>query len=176
MWGKRPDMTVRGRSPFNAEPPASVLAGRGITAVDAFYYSRNHGPFPDIAPEHWSLTVDGMVAEPLTLTYDELTSEFAAHSVVATLACAGNRRAELLQVRPIPGKEPWAHGAISTAEWRGARLADVLNAAGIHHDDGLHVAFSAPDVAAEAVPVQSPTAVPSRCPKPWHRKCCWPER
>jgi sulfite oxidase len=153
MWGKRPDMVVRGRSPFNAEPPAAVLAGGEITAIDTFY-SRNHGPFPDIAPERWRLRVDGMVDKPLTLTYDELTSEFAAHSVVATLACAGNRRAELLEVRPIPGKEPWAHGAISTAEWRGARLADVLDAAGVHHDDGLHTAFSAPDVAPEAVPVQ----------------------
>ena len=66
-------MTVRDRMPFNAEPPASVLAGAEITAVDAFY-SRNHGPFPDIAPDQWRLTVDGMVDKPLTLTYDELLS------------------------------------------------------------------------------------------------------
>jgi sulfite oxidase len=154
MWGKRRDMTVRGQSPFNAEPPPSVLASGEITALDAFY-SRNHGAFPDIAPEQWRLTVGGMVDEPLTLTYDQLTGGFTAHSVVATLACAGNRRAELLKVRPIPGKDPWAHGAISTAQWRGARLADVLDAAGVHHQDGLHVAFGAPDVAQEAVPVQS---------------------
>jgi sulfite oxidase len=154
MWGKRGDMTVRGQSPFNAEPPASVLAGGEITALDAFY-SRNHGPFPDIAHDQWRLTVGGMVDEPLTVTYDQLTLGFSAHSVVATLACAGNRRAELLNVRPIPGKDPWAHGAISTAEWRGARLADVLEAAGVPDDGSLHVAFGAPDVAQEAVPVQS---------------------
>jgi sulfite oxidase len=154
MWGKRRDMIVRDRLPFNAEPPPSVLAGAEITALDAFY-SRNHGRFPDIARDEWRLTVDGAVDTPLTLTYDDLTNMFTAHSVIATLACAGNRRAELLKVRPIPGKDPWAHGAISTAEWRGARLADVLSAAGVHHDDGLHVAFGAPDVAPEAVPVQS---------------------
>jgi sulfite oxidase len=154
MWGKRPDMIVRGRVPFNAEPPAPVLADGEITALDAFY-SRNHGPFPDIAPEQWRLTVDGAVDTPLDVTYDQLTSEFTAHSVVATLVCAGNRRAELLNVHPIPGKDPWAHGAISTAEWRGARLADVLHAAGVHPAEGLHVAFAAPDVAPEAVPVQS---------------------
>jgi sulfite oxidase len=152
-WGKRGDFIVRGRLPFNAEPPASVLAGGEITALDAFY-CRNHGPFPDIAPRQWRLAVDGMVDEPLAVTYEQLTTRFTAHSVVATLACAGNRRAELLKVRPIPGKEPWAHGAISTAEWRGARLADVLDAAGVHDGDGLHVAFDAPDVAPEAVPVQ----------------------
>ncbi len=154
MWGKRRDMTVRDRLPFNAEPPASVLAGGELTALDAFY-CRNHGPFPDITREQWRLTVDGIVQKPLALTYDELTSQFTPHSVVATLACAGNRRAELLRVRPIPGKDPWAHGAISTAEWRGARLADVLGAAGVDLDEGLHVAFSAPDVAQEASPVQS---------------------
>jgi len=154
MWGKRRDMTVRDRLPFNAEPPAAVLAGGELTALDAFY-CRNHGPFPDITREQWRLTVDGIVQKPLTLTYDELTSQFTPHSVVATLACAGNRRAELLKVRPIPGKDPWAHGAISTAEWRGARLADVLGAAGVDLDEGLHVAFSAPDVAQEASPVQS---------------------
>jgi sulfite oxidase len=153
MWGKRPDMIVRGRLPFNAEPPAAILASGEITAVDAFY-SRNHGPFPDVTPKQWSLRVDGMVDKPRTVTFDQLTSGFSAHSVVATLVCAGNRRAELLQVRPIPGKDPWAHGAISTAQWRGARLADVLDAAGVDHDDGLHAAFSAPDVAPEAVPVQ----------------------
>jgi sulfite oxidase len=153
MWGKRRDIIVRDRLPFNAEPPGSALAVAEITALDTFY-SRNHGPFPDITRDEWRLTIEGMVADPLTLTYGELTSLFTAHSVVATLACAGNRRAELLNVRPIPGKDPWAHGAISTAEWRGARLADVLEAAGVPDDDGLHVAFSAPDVAPEAVPVQ----------------------
>src|SRR3954447_24720506 len=147
-------MTVRDRSPFNAEPPASVLAGAEITALDAFY-SRNHGPFPDIAPDQWQLKVDGLIDKPLTLTYDQLVTGFTPVSVVVTLACAGNRRAELLNVRPIPGKDPWAHGAISTAEWRGARLADVLEAAGVPDDDGLHVAFGAPDVAQEARPVQS---------------------
>ena len=154
MWGKRRDMIVRGELPFNAESPGVVLAEGEITAVEAFY-ARNHGPFPDITPHQWRLTVDGMVEKPLTLTYDQLTTGFTAHSVVATLACAGNRRAELLQVRAIPGKDPWAHGAISTAEWRGARLADVLDAAGVQHHGGVHVAFTAPDVAQEARPVQS---------------------
>ena len=59
LWGKRDDMIVRGQLPFNAEPPASVLASSEITAVDAFY-ARNHGPFPDIAPHQWQLTVDGV--------------------------------------------------------------------------------------------------------------------
>ena len=153
MWNKRDDMIVRDRLPYNAEPPPAVLASSEITPLDAFY-ARNHGPFPDIAVEQWQLTVGGLVDKPLTLTYEDLTTNFPQHWVVATLACAGNRRAELLRVRPIPGKDPWEHGAISTAEWRGARLSDVLEAASVHRDDGLHVAFDAPDVAQEARPAQ----------------------
>lgn len=153
MWDKRGDMIVRNEAPFNAEPPAAVLAEGDITELDAFY-TRNHGPFPDIAQEEWRLTIGGLVDRPITLTYEQLTKEFNSDSVVATLACAGNRRAELLEVRAIPGKEPWSHGAISTADWRGVRLADVLTAAGVRQDDGLHVAFGAPDVAQEARPVQ----------------------
>ncbi|MFG1929392.1 sulfite oxidase [Mycobacterium sp. NPDC048908] len=154
MWNKREDMIVRSQLPYNAEPPPSALASSEITPVDAFY-ARNHGPFPDIAVDQWQLTVDGLVDKPLTLDYEDLTTRFSQHWVIATLACAGNRRAELLRVRPIPGKAPWDRGAISTAEWRGVRLSDVLRAAGVHHDDGLHVAFDAPDVAQEARPVQS---------------------
>jgi sulfite oxidase len=153
LWGKRDDMIVRGRLPYNAEPPAPALASGDITPIDTFY-ARNHGPFPDISPRRWRLRIDGRVDEPLTLTYDRLITEFDRHSVVATLACAGNRRAEMLRVRPIPGKDPWTHGAISTAEWGGVRLSDILAAAGVHRDDGLHVAFEAPDIAQEARPVQ----------------------
>jgi sulfite oxidase len=58
-------------------------------------------------------------------------------------------------VHPIPGKDPWEHGAISTAEWCGARLADVLAAAGVRREDALHVEFLGPDVAQEARPVQT---------------------
>lgn len=152
-WGKRRDMVVHDDDPLNSEPPATVLARDEITAVDAFY-CRNHGPIPDVVSARWRLRLDGAAVEPLTLSYHELTTEFDVHEVVATLVCAGNRRAELLKVHPIPGKEPWAQGALSTAVWRGARLADVLQAAGVRADQGAHAAFAAPDVAPQASPPQ----------------------
>ena len=156
-WGKRSDMVVHNPAPFNAEPPPAALAGDELTDLAAFY-SRNHGDIPDISPNRWRLSVDGSVDNPLTLTYPELTTRFAAHDIVATLMCAGNRRAELLTVRPIVGKEPWAQAAISTARWRGARLGDVLAAAGVRADgrpDGrMYVAFTAADVAAGLSPDQ----------------------
>jgi sulfite oxidase len=72
---------------------------------------------------------------------------------VATLVCAGNRRAELMTVRPIPGQVPWGPATISTAEWTGASLADVLATAG--PGPGVaHVAFTAQDVSPIVDPPQ----------------------
>ncbi|BBZ12881.1 sulfite oxidase [Mycobacterium branderi] len=153
MWGKSAAaVIVHGQCPFNAEAAPVALASDGITPLDVFY-CRNHGPIPDIPPDQWRLTVDGLVANPLSLTFDELTSRFRAHTVVATLQCAGNRRAEFSEIREIVGEDPWGPGATSTAEWRGVRLADVLDAAGVRRA-GLHVAFVAPDVSPLAVPAQ----------------------
>lgn len=154
MWDKRSDTIVHERSPFNAEPSRSALAEHAITGFDTFY-SRNHGPVPDIPAEAWRLTIDGLVDEYLNLSLDELKGNFGAHEVVATLQCAGNRREGLIDVRDIPGEDPWGPCATSNALWHGARLADVLAAAGVDPTDGLHVAFVAPDVSELASPVQS---------------------
>jgi sulfite oxidase len=150
MWGKREDMVVHGEEPFNAEPPPAALAGQPRTTVETFY-SRNHGAIPDLDPDSWRLRVDGLVDHELDLSLAELQQRFRARTEVATLVCAGNRRAELLAVRPIPGQVPWGPGTISTAAWTGVRLADVLAAAG-PGPGAAHVACTAPDVAPSVDP------------------------
>ena len=60
------------------------------------------------------------------------------------MQCAGNRRADMLRVRPVAG-DPWGPGAIGNARWTGVRLADVLEAVGVHDDARLHVAFACRD-------------------------------
>lgn len=152
IWGKRDDMVVHERQPFNAEPPPAALAGALTTPLDAFY-SRNHGPVPDLDPAGWHLEVDGLVARPLRLSLEDLRDRFDEVEVTATLQCAGNRRAELIAVRDIPGETPWGPGATSTARFRGARLADVLAHAGLR-SQAAHIAFHAPDVAPSADPPQ----------------------
>ena len=66
--------------------------------------------------------------------------------MTATLQCTGNRRTELSAVAPIKGLE-WEGGAIGTAVWGGARLADVLVAAGLSPDDPevAHIQFEGLD-------------------------------
>jgi sulfite oxidase len=89
----------------------------------------------------------------MTLSLAGLRANFEHREVVATVQCAGNRRAGLLAVRDIPGETPWVAGAISTARWVGVSLADVLAEAG-PRPGAAHVEFTAPDVAAEARPPQ----------------------
>ena len=152
MWGKRAELVVHERDPFNGEPPGAALAGELVTGVDLFY-ARNHGPIPNLDRAGWQLTVDGLVDTPLRLSLDELRAGFTEHQVTATLQCAGNRRDGFLPVRDIPGEIPWGSGAISTATWAGIRLGDVLTAAG-PRPGAAHAAFTAPDVAQAAHPPQ----------------------
>lgn len=154
-WGKRADMLVHERDPYNAEPAPAALDGYELTPTDAFY-SRNHGPVPQLDPDAWRLTVDGHTAAALTLSLAELKDRFVPATLIATLQCAGNRRVGLRAIRDIPGEDPWRDCATSTAEWTGTRLADVLAAAGIDGNDAaeLHVAFAAPDWCPKAVPPQ----------------------
>lgn len=151
MWGKSAGVIVHEREPFNAESPPSALAHTPLTSAETFYV-RNHGPVPDLDRRSWRLSVDGLVQRPLELPLEELRTRFEHHEVVATMQCAGNRRAELMKAGAVSG-HPWGSGATSTAAWTGARLTDVLQAAGIAAGAG-HVAFEAPDVAPEASPPQ----------------------
>lgn len=151
MWGKRDDMIVYDDEPFNAEPPPAALAGQALTPFDTFY-SRNHGPIPEIDPSAWRLRIGGLVDREVELSLADLQA-FAPRTEVVTLECAGNRRAGLITVRPIPGQEPWGPATISTAEWTGASLAEVLAAAG-PRPGAAHIAFAAPDVSDRADPPQ----------------------
>jgi DMSO/TMAO reductase YedYZ molybdopterin-dependent catalytic subunit len=120
-------LIVNEAEPLNCETPPSAL-GREVTPI-AQFYRRNHFPVPVLDPATWRLTVSGMVERPLSLSLHELT-QLPAETDVVTLECAGNGRAEFRP--PTPGVQ-WGNGAVGTAEWTGARLADVLGHAGIKH-------------------------------------------
>jgi len=129
------------------------VAGAPVTPVDAFYV-RNHGAVPAADAATFRLRVDGLVDRPLELSLDELRDgRFAEHEVLATLQCAGNRRADFIAVRDIPGEAPWGPGATGTAAWRGVALADVL-AAAAPRAEATDVAFVGADMAADADPPQ----------------------
>jgi sulfite oxidase len=131
--GKHPSMRIWQREPLNAEPAPDLLSIGAITDGTVFYV-RSHGPAPTIDPSAHRLIVAGLVEAPFVLDLAELRSLGERRSVTATLQCAGNRRRELFDVRPIDGEIPWGPGVIGTAVWGGVSLVDVLAQAGVRAD------------------------------------------
>jgi sulfite oxidase len=151
-YGKRADLIVHEREPFNAETSLGALAEGPVTATAAFYV-RGHGAVPEVDPATWRLEVRGLVERELDLSLVTLHEAFREREVTATLQCAGNRRAGLIAIRDIPGEAPWGPGATGTATWSGVALADVLALAG-PLDAAAHVGFQGADVSPEASPAQ----------------------
>ncbi|HYZ52204.1 MAG TPA: sulfite oxidase [Streptosporangiaceae bacterium] len=103
-----------------------------LTPNDRFFI-RSHAPTPRLDAATWTLQVEGNgVREPIAYTYDDLWNRFPLVSVVRTIECAGNRRVLFGEEigRRFTGTQ-WGRGAISTAEWTGVRLRDLLEPAGI---------------------------------------------
>jgi DMSO/TMAO reductase YedYZ molybdopterin-dependent catalytic subunit len=73
-----------------------------------------HLGVPHIAREDWSLSIDGLVAAPLTLAFSDL-ARFPKVEVVSVHQCAGS---------PLQPAEPTRR--ICNVKWGGVRLADIL--------------------------------------------------
>lgn len=143
---RHPVLRINSLKPFNAEPPPEILTDSYITP-SAVFFKRNHLPVPQVDPASYRLQVEGLQGGTLTLTLDDLKTKFPKHTVTATLQCAGNRRSEMNQVRQVKGLN-WGIAAISNATWGGAKLRDVLLAAGYGPDDARwarHVQFEGLD-------------------------------
>ncbi len=138
MQGKRSDLLVRSREPFNAGPTPDVMRSAFITPNSAFFV-RNHGGVPQVDPESYRLEVDGLVGRPLSLSLRDLEPLPRRH-VVSTLLCAGARRLELQAIEPIPTELGWGPEAMSNAQWEGVPLAAILRLAE-PAADAEHVAF-----------------------------------
>ncbi|XP_029948572.1 sulfite oxidase, mitochondrial isoform X2 [Salarias fasciatus] len=129
---RHPVLHVNSLKPFNAEPPPEILSDSFITP-SPFFFKRNHLPVPQVDPASYRLQVEGLPGGALTLSLQDLKTRFPKHTVTATLQCAGNRRSEMNKVKQVKGLN-WGIAAISNATWSGARLRDVLQAAGYRAD------------------------------------------
>jgi DMSO/TMAO reductase YedYZ molybdopterin-dependent catalytic subunit len=97
-----------------------------VTPV-GLHYCLIHFDIPDLAGPAWRLRIEGLVDRALTLSLTELQA-LPARIERVTLECAGNGRA---QTSPRYPSIPWIEEAVSTAEWTGVPLANVLRAAGL---------------------------------------------
>jgi DMSO/TMAO reductase YedYZ molybdopterin-dependent catalytic subunit len=127
--GKQPLIKLTWRPP-NYESPLDAFHD-AITPNDRFFVRYHLAGIPEQADlaRDWRLTVGGTgAASPFELTLEELQREFPVTEVTALCLCSGNRRG--LFEPHVPGVQ-WGSGAMGNARWRGARLADVLNRAGV---------------------------------------------
>ncbi len=129
---------VRQASPENLESDIGSLV-EFITPTDQ-HYVRSHFAVPAVDAGQWRLQVKGEVGQALTLSLEQLRA-LPKVSRVVTLECAGNGRAHL---RPPTSGVQWAGGAVSTAEWTGVRLADLLARAGVA-TDATRIVFEGQD-------------------------------
>ena len=142
---RHPALMVNQAKPFNAETPLSIITDSFLTPSDLFFV-RSHLPIPDIDPAAYELEVGGVGCQDITLSLEDL-KKLPKHTVVSALQCGGNRRLEMKTRKNLKGLD-WRGGAIGNAEWSGARLVDVLAAAGFSEDkspEARHVIFEGLD-------------------------------
>src|SRR5712692_1078537 len=118
-------LVVHRAHPLNCETSIPALLG-GVVMPNARFYMRNHFQMPDLEPAAFHLAVGGLVERPLSVSLRDLHN-MRSQTLVVTLECAGNGRA--LFQPPIEG-EKWNVGAVSTAEWTGVPLVELLDRAG----------------------------------------------
>jgi DMSO/TMAO reductase YedYZ molybdopterin-dependent catalytic subunit len=118
-------LLVVSRAPICAETPLQDLDS-WITPNERFFV-RSHLNVPRLDLATWRLVIDGEVARPLSLSFEDLRTA-SERTVVTTMECAGNSRSSVYP--PAEGLR-WRHGALGTARWTGVSLWDVLAWAGV---------------------------------------------
>jgi DMSO/TMAO reductase YedYZ molybdopterin-dependent catalytic subunit len=117
----------------NAEMRWDALRGEGYLVPNNRFFVRDHTATPSIDAQTWQLRVfgSGLKGDGAAFTYDQLR-KLPSREVTASIECAGNGRSFYAsqQGTPAPGSQ-WGLGAIGVAKWKGVRLSEVLERAGI---------------------------------------------
>jgi sulfite dehydrogenase len=125
---KRPLILLTTRPP-QLETPFSVFNEGLLTPNDAFFVRYHLAGVPtSVDPDKFTLEIKGKVNSPLTLSLAELKGKFDAVEIVAVNQCSGNGRGFST---PRAGGGQMGNGAMGNARWKGVRLKDVLNKAGV---------------------------------------------
>jgi DMSO/TMAO reductase YedYZ molybdopterin-dependent catalytic subunit len=111
------------RKYLNDGPDAALHA---ITPVEDFYVTSSHGE-PAVDGTTWSLTIDGLVAQPQRFSYDEIR-KLEPFETTLTLECISN---------PVGGRY------IGNARWKGTRLKPLLDRARILPEAKYAVLYAA---------------------------------
>jgi sulfite dehydrogenase (cytochrome) subunit A len=127
-YPEKTDLILLTSRPPQLETPMTYF-DRAITPNDAFFVRYHVFPIPtSVDLGQWRLEVKGHVDRSLSLSIGDLRTKFPKVSITAVNECSGNSRGRFAP-RVLGGQ--WGDGAMGNAVWSGARLVDVLKAAGI---------------------------------------------
>jgi DMSO/TMAO reductase YedYZ molybdopterin-dependent catalytic subunit len=137
--GKKPLIKLSYRPP-NYETPIEYFR-TAITPNDAFFVRYHLANIPQIDARTWKVAVGGDGANgQAEFTLDDL-KRMPATEVTAVNQCSGNRRG-LFQPH-VAGVE-WGYGAMGCARWKGVRLKDLLDKAGLKKE-AIEIVFDGAD-------------------------------
>ncbi len=132
--------------PPQLETPFAIFNEGAITPNDAFFVRYHLAGSPParelLTADAFRVQVLGKVKTPLKLSVEELRTQFESVEITAVNQCSGNSRG-FFQPR-VPGGQ-LANGAMGNAKWKGARLKDVLEKAGLS-PDAKQILFNGLDV------------------------------
>ncbi len=127
---KRPLIMYSDRPPL-LETPREVFTS-ALTPNDQFFVRWHMPDIPThIDPDTFTISVNGLVEKELKISLNELKTKFEQVEVTAVLQCGGNSRSAFT---PIAGGIQWGSGAMGCATWKGVRLSDILDHAGLKRD------------------------------------------
>jgi DMSO/TMAO reductase YedYZ molybdopterin-dependent catalytic subunit len=137
--GKRPLIKLSFRPP-NYETPIEYLRS-DITPNDAFFVRYHLAGIPEVDATTWRLAIGGEGAnKEVAISLDELR-QLPSAEVIALCQCSGNRRG-LFQPH-VAGVE-WGYGAMGCARWKGVRLKDLFDLAGLKKE-AIEIVFHGAD-------------------------------
>src|SRR5438477_8831863 len=150
--GKKPLIKLTYRPP-NYETPIENFRSP-ITPNDAFFVRYHLPDIPEVDIGRWKLKIGGEGANgPVEMGIEDLR-QLPGAEVVAVCQCSGNRRG-LFQPH-VPGVE-WGYGAMGCARWKGVRLKDILDKAGLKKE-AIEIVFDGAD---SGVSAQTPDFIKS---------------
>ena len=141
---EKTDLILRTDRPPQLETPLHYFR-EDLTPNEAFYVRWHLEGIPtSVDLDAFRLQIGGHVEKPLSLSVADLRGQFEAVALVAVNQCSGNSRS-FFEPR-VPGGQ-WKNGAMGNARWKGVRLRDLLDRAGVKAG-AVDVGFSGLDRAA----------------------------
>ncbi|HEY0720740.1 MAG TPA: molybdopterin-dependent oxidoreductase [Gammaproteobacteria bacterium] len=141
-YPQKRELIVMTARPVQLETPFHIYNSGVYTPNDAFFVRWHLAGMPaTVDGDAFRISVHGLVKQPLTLSVADLKNNFEAVEISAVCQCSGNSRG-LFNPRVIGGE--WGNGAMGNALWKGVRLRDILNKAGIAAE-AVQVKFNGAD-------------------------------